>query len=969
MSSPLQEVAATSPARYTPPPAEMPLAALAEAAPAAIAPGARIGQYELIRELGRGGMGAVFVARDLRLGRRVAIKFLHSGNPEFTARFLIEARATAQCHHDNIIVIHDVGEHGSQPYMVLELLSGSPLSGVVRTGEAMPAGRVVELMVPVVRALVCAHEHGIVHRDLKPENIFLTDAGTIKVLDFGLAKVATEPGALAPGSEPLTPERLQRMARGEEAVPALTKQGAVMGTLPFMSPEQWEMAPVDHRTDVWAIGVMLFEMLAGQHPLHPAKGWEFMNTAVMEQPFPRIRSVRRDVPDELAALVDHCLIKDQQQRVGSARQLLERLAPLLPGRVTHRLRADQCPYPGLGSFQESDAGRFFGRTREIAAATARLRDQPLLGVVGPSGAGKSSFVRAGVVPALKQAGESWTSLVIRPGRQPMQALAHLVTGLLTESEATLAVDLLEQREAAGRLRAEPGYLGAVLRSHARQRGTQILLFVDQFEELYTLVDDPAERLAFTAALAGVADDATAPLRVVLALRSDFLDRVSEDAYFLAELSRGLFFLAAPAREGLRDAIVQPAEMAGYRFESDEIVEHMLRHLEDTEGALPLLQFAASQLWDSRDTGKRLLTSYGYNDLGGITGALARHADRVLAELPAQDQILARALLLHLVTPERTRAVMPLDELTELVATAGAPPVDGAGASAGGTRAAVGRLVEHLVNARLLVVQTGEGGTTVELVHESLIHGWPRLMRWLDESQEDAHFLAELRAAARQWDTRRRPGGLLWRGEAAAEARRFAQRFRGELPLVQREFLHAVLAHDTRAARRKQTLVAGVIVTLLALVAAAAVALVLIRDAQKEAVAQAAETERQLERARQAEAAAQIERERALSASDELARNNDLLAANNEELIAAVQAAEKARREAETAREAAEDAKNEARSDRQRAVAKETEARAAETRAQAANTRLQRLLEQERARVRRLEEQGTSHVINDVGLEQ
>src|SRR5215510_4078419 len=159
------------------------------AAPSMPVPGTRIGQYEIIRELGRGGMGAVYAARDTKLGRKVAIKFLYGNNPELTARFILEARATARCNHENIIVIHEVGEHDGNPFMVLEYLQGAPLTQLLQDGRKLPPAQAVELIVPVVRALTVAHAHNIVHRDLKPDNIFVTDSGTVKVLDFGIAKL------------------------------------------------------------------------------------------------------------------------------------------------------------------------------------------------------------------------------------------------------------------------------------------------------------------------------------------------------------------------------------------------------------------------------------------------------------------------------------------------------------------------------------------------------------------------------------------------------------------------------------------------------------------------------------------------------------------------------------------------------------------------------------------------------------
>src|SRR6185436_508961 len=156
-------------------------------------------------------------------------------------------------------------------------------------------------------------------------------------------------------------------------------------------------------------------------------------------------------------------------------------------------------------------------------------------------------------------------LVIRPGRKPLEALASVIQPMVATA-VNLVDEMEEQKKLYETLRREPGHLGHVLRGRARRDNRRLLLFVDQFEELYTQVTDPAERAAFTACLSAVADDATSPLRVVLSIRSDFLDRVAEDQTFLAELTQGLFFLNQPNREGLREAIVQPAELAGYQFE-------------------------------------------------------------------------------------------------------------------------------------------------------------------------------------------------------------------------------------------------------------------------------------------------------------------------------------------------------------------------------------------------------------------
>ncbi len=926
------------------------------------APGTRIHHYELIRQLGSGGMGTVFLARDTRLGRRVAIKFLHSSNPDVTKRFILEARATARCSHENIVIIYEVGEFRGSPFMVLEYLQGTPLNKLI-AGQRLPPARAVEIIVPVVRALATAHELGIVHRDLKPDNIIVTESGAIKVLDFGIAKVLQDPDQ-QPEQENEVPENalasepVHHLPLDEE-ISNLTRRGAIMGTMPYMSPEQWRGGnKVDHRTDIWAVGIMLFRMIAGKHPLDPLRGPQLVVTAHLNELMPRLREVAPDVPPALAEVVDRCLLKPKEQRYPDALTLLRALELFLPGRYTRELRVDESPFAGLSSFQEADADRFFGRSKEIAALVHRIQDHPLMAVVGPSGAGKSSFVRAGLVPVLKRSGHAWESLVIRPGRHPLAALASIVAPLVATSSTTIDEDIQVQNKLVERLYAEPGYVGSVLRSRARRERRRILLFIDQFEELYTLVPDARERHAFTACLSGIADDATSPIRVVLSIRSDFLDRVPEDERFMAELSQGLFFLNAPNREGLRDALVQPAEMAGYHFETPAMVENMLQHLEATQGALPLLQFAATQLWEGRDTTRKLLTVERYQSMGGIAGALATHADSVLGDLPSQARPLARAVFLRLVTPERTRAIVSLEELRELSKDASELQI----------------LIDYLVQARLLVVQTGGGsiGALVEIVHESLVHSWPTLRRWLDEGQEDAAFLEQLRSAARQWQAKGHDSGLLWRGEMVEEAQRFQRRYRGELPALQREFLVAVFAQARKASRLKRALVVGSTVFLLFLVAASAVALVVIGNAQREAekqavVARVAETQaREAEgAARTAEAEAkqrlaevqakELERQRAQQEAEEanaqVAMANDELQRKNQELIRTLRRARyaqwRARREKKNAEKSA------------------VAARQAQTEALRAAEQLQSLLRREQDRVQRLQSQLGSPIIEDL----
>ncbi|HEX2690677.1 MAG TPA: hypothetical protein VHN14_28870 [Kofleriaceae bacterium] len=199
-------------------------------------------------------------------------------------------------------------------------------------------------------------------------------------------------------------------------------------------------------------------------------------------------------------------------------------------------------------------------------------------------------MRAGVVPALKASGQQWSTVVVRPGRSPMAAFAYALTPMLSTTTSgidttagttsTPAADLSQQQAIVEHLNAEPGYLGAGLRSRARSRNQHILLFIDQFEELYTQATDPSERLAFTACLAGVCDDVTTPVQLVLSLRSDFLDHFAAAPAFMAKLTQGLFSLTPPNRDGLRNALIQPTGMAGYQLEAPSMTESHARSPRD-----------------------------------------------------------------------------------------------------------------------------------------------------------------------------------------------------------------------------------------------------------------------------------------------------------------------------------------------------------------------------------------------------
>jgi hypothetical protein len=325
----------------------------------------------------------------------------------------------------------------------------------------------------------------------------------------------------------------------------------------------------------------------------------------------------------------------------------------------------------------------------------------------------------------------------------------------------------------------------------------------------------------------------------------------------------------------------------------------------------------------------------YQQMGGISGVLAQHADRVVASLPPSLRAAARGLFQRLVTADGTRAIVDLAELAGLTEAPGD----------------VNALVEHLSSARLVVVQSGrdEGSATVELVHESLISGWPMLRRWLDEGREDAAFREQLRAAAKQWETRGKPQGLLWRGEAMEEARLWRARHPDRLPAREQAFVDAVLQLGTRAQRLRRGAALGAIALLSAVVAGGAIALVQVRRAERSAIGQADVASREATRARQAEDRVTqqldvIRREQAAKAAaeTEVQRGKQDLRAANADLEKALARAEAESKLAQSESKRAQDAASKA-SDLADSVQK-------------TNARLEKLLAEERARAERLEKE-------------
>ena len=250
-------------------------------------------------------MGEVYRARDEHLGRDVAIKILpssFSADPDRLRRFQQEARATGALNHPNVIVAHDTGQHDGAPYVVYELLEGTTLRALL-TGTPLPASRAIRLGTDIAAGLAAAHDRGIVHRDVKPENLFVTREGRLKILDFGIASVAACAGLAA-----------------DTVTKQTTDPGMIVGTVGYMSPEQARGTRVDHRSDIFSLGVVLYEMLTGQRPFGRASAIETLNAIISEDP-PDIPPGPGDSPAALERIVRHCLEKPPDLRFQSARDV------------------------------------------------------------------------------------------------------------------------------------------------------------------------------------------------------------------------------------------------------------------------------------------------------------------------------------------------------------------------------------------------------------------------------------------------------------------------------------------------------------------------------------------------------------------------------------------------------------------------------------------------------------------------
>jgi serine/threonine protein kinase/formylglycine-generating enzyme required for sulfatase activity len=737
-------------------------------------------------------MGQVFLAQDLLLERLVAIKFIATPRPDSVERelFFKEARAVARLSHPNVVTVYRVGEYLRCPYLVSEYVRGQSLDRMVKP---LPPERLHEVAIGLARGLAAAHRRGVLHRDIKPANAVLAEDGTVKLLDFGVAKLLphTPPpmdgagaGAEAVGfsgggleheaARMAATPRLDVLSRTAtaggnetprmaiEGVPATphasmapssaggeasglarggSETGSLVGTPLYMAPEIWRGEPATTRSDVYSLGALLYELACGHPPHHQATRAELPERVQAEEA-PSLAEVAPRVDRRLAAIIERALARDPKARFASGdavRDALEMETPALPAQAGAVPEGN--PYRGLAAFEAEHRSLFFGRQAEVRALVERLRGESMVWVVGDSGVGKSSLCRAGVVPAVREGALGWALDVatLRPGRRPVLGLALALAGASGLPPATLEAELMA------------GSVDTLVR-RLQERATGVLLFIDQLEELFTLA--AAEEATLWAELLLALITRLSRLRILGTVRSDFLTRFGALPGLGEELTRAIYLLAPLGPAALRDAIVSPAAAKGFHFEPEALVDSLAEAAAHSLGGLPLLQFALAELWERRDRESHRLSEAAFVALGGVGGALARHADAVLGRLLPAERRQARRLLGLLVTPEGTRSRRTVAEL-------------GAGAQGPETRA----VLDALVQGRLLVTQAAEetGESTYEIAHEALLEGWDTLRGWLAGDAERRALEQRLAQAAAEWERLGRVVEALWSERQLAEA--------------------------------------------------------------------------------------------------------------------------------------------------------------------------------------------------------
>lgn len=741
--------------------AETPAPALEEIGNADLT-GRAIRGYALAEKIGVGGMGAVYRAIQPVVEREVAIKIIlpaFANNPDFIRRFEAEAQLVARLEHPHIVPLYDYWREPGVAYLVMRMLRGGSVQGLLENGP-LPIETVARFLEQICDALHSAHRIGIIHRDLKPGNVLLDEDENAYLADFGIAKNLGSPD-----------------------LESQTNVDAMVGSPQYMSPEQIRSLSVRPQTDIYCLGVMLYEMLSGTLPFIGPTPFDLLQQHV-NAPLPSLAARRNGLPAALDMVISRAAAKDPDDRYPNALALLEGFHQALDGALTHPIFIPTVeeessvelinPYKGLRAFGEADSDDFFGRETLIQQLLARLGEggelTRFLAVVGPSGSGKSSVVKAGLMPALRRGGlpgsENWFLADLIPGPHPFEALEAALLRVAVNPPASLLAQLKEN---------ERGLLRAVNRILPADPSIELVLVIDQFEEVFTLLADETERALLLNSLVNAALDERSRVRIVITLRADFIDRPLRYVDFGELIQRRGELVLPLTPDEVERAILGPAQRAGLRLEPGLILA-MTHDVGDQPGGLPLLQYALTELFEKCISGNahhNLLTKAAYIEIGGVLGALGRRAEEVYASLDQAGQSAARQLFLRLVTlgegVEDTRRRVLRAEFESLMVNRRPKTEDEARLSTvhglPSTVFALSSIIDAFAKHRLLSLDRDPvtRGATVEVAHEALIRVWGRLREWLNDSRADLRMQRQLALAAAEWMQAKQDASFLLTG--------------------------------------------------------------------------------------------------------------------------------------------------------------------------------------------------------------
>ena len=501
----------------------------------------------------------------------------------------------------------------------------------------------------------------------------------------------------------------------------------------------------------------------------------------MIQQFQRIERKRKELEEKLR---DATPDSPEEQKL---REQLKRL---------ERIKKSFCPYRGLFAFREQDATFFFGRKVYTQKLFEAVWKKPLVALIGASGSGKSSIVYAGLIPQLRRQSPSegeqkWLIAPFRPGKGPFRALSSALMPFLKpdlqKAARLIAINKLSDKLQSGQL----VLTDVVKRIRSKYSGSQLLLFVDQFEELYTLCSDENERRRFLDELLKATEGRTAVC--VLTMRSDFLDEALSYRPFGAALQDAALLLSSMTREELRETIERPVKAFDVQFE-EGLTDRILEDISDQPGNLSFLEFALTKLWQTRKN--RMLTRAAYEKIGGVERALVHHADREFKKLDVEEQEQVQRIFIQLVHlgegREDTRQIL--------------------------TQADVGeknwQLLMKLADARLVVVSSSEDLPTssqegnvgqdvgapsegIEIVHEALIQAWQRLQGWIETEREFRTWQEGLRFVSLQWMANNNDEDILLQGAALAEAEEWLKQRKSDFSQDEQSFINASLQYRDR----------------------------------------------------------------------------------------------------------------------------------------------------------------------------